>query len=97
VPARLDGLADRAREPVRAGIVRDVREPPREVGPLLLAEAMAREVVGGAARERTEAVVVERVERRADDPEARRHQARLGEVQETRKKLAPREIAGRSE
>jgi hypothetical protein len=97
VTAGLDRVADRPREPVHAGVVWNVRQPPGEVLPLLLAEAVAGEVVCGAAGKRAKAVVVELVERGADDAEARRHQAGLGQVEQAGEELAAREVPGRSE
>ena len=48
-------------------------------------------------RQLAELLDVDRFARRADDPEALRHQAHLGEVEHPRQQLALRQVAGRPE
>ena len=76
----------------RSGVRTHVAEPPAEDGPLVRRDDMTRELVARVAREDAEAVVVEVFERRPHDA-ALRHEAGLGQVQQSRDELAARQIA----
>ena len=60
---------------------------------LVRADRMVRELLAGLLREGAEAVVVELLERGADDPEAG-HQPGLGEVEHAGQELPPGQVAG---
>ena len=92
---RLGGAGGRG-ERVAVTRVR-VEEVPREASPGMLVLDAAAELVDGTAGEDAEGVVVEVVERGADDPVARRQQAGLREAEEAWQELAPGEVAGRPE
>ena len=89
-------LLDQLRQRLAPGRLAHVGETRREVVPVVLGHAAVRELVERGARVGAEAVVVEVVERRADDP-ALGQQARLREVEQPGEQLAAGEVTGRAE
>ena len=83
-------------ERVGAGRLPEVRESRRKVVPVVVGDTVVRELVERCTRVRPEALVVEFVERRPQDL-VLGEQSRLGQVEQPRDELAPREIPGRTE
>ena len=91
---RVDGVSEAARvRGVGGGVVRG---SPR-TRPGLLGRRAAAELVDCRAGVCPELLVRQGLPRGADDPVALREQAGLGQMEEPRHELAPREVAGRSE
>ncbi len=90
------GDGDRRRQTLRTAALVDVGQLAGEGIPLLVVERLVGELVAGLARQLAEHVVVEVVERRADDPELG-HQARLGQPEQARQQLAAGQVARRAE